>query len=603
MADYRDKAAKALEPANSERIRKWRREFCKPFTAEQIAELQALSDRVDEMWAAQTEQLARDHCETEDTLPVWGQPAPAKERRTTNSWKDRIRAQGIFSEGTRTASPYRRLKLVMDYWCALWFWPIEAANQLPDRDTFLNEIALVLTGSVYQPGLGPNQTADLFGEEYAEHAAEIAKRISNEIGMLDIDRLNQQLPRLKLVDEIARLHRFHHWELAFSDLFYGDASDTRVRGGFDLVLGNPPWVKIEWEERGILGDYNPILVLRKHSAAQVSSLRTDAFTRYLSLYSAWLSELANSVTTQAFLSAKQNYPLLEGQRTNLYKCFLPQAWMIGRETGVAGFVHPEGVYDDPNGGSFREALYSRLRVHFQYRNELHLFPTVHNQITYSINIYAKSSKQPKFHHISNLYIPSTVDACFNNDGSGTVPGLKDSSNNWNTSGHANRIISVDKHNLATLAILYDYPGTPPLQARLPVLHSRELLLVLEKFAAQSRRLDDLSGEIYVTQHWNETNAQRNGIIKRETRFATEAREVVLSSPGLFVGNPMYKTPRRICETNRAYDVVDLTNIPDDYFPRTNYIPSRNIVEYINLTPQVPWADIAEYTPKRVNEYY
>ena len=185
MANYRDKAAKALEPANMELIGKWRKDFCKPFTAEQVAEMEALSDRVDGLWAAHTEQIARDHRETEDTLPVWGQLAPARERRTTNTWKDRIRAQGIFSEGTRTASPYRRLKLVMDYWCALWLWPIEAADRLPDREAFLNEITLVLTGSVYQPDLGPNQTADLFGTEYAEHAADIARRISNEIGMLD----------------------------------------------------------------------------------------------------------------------------------------------------------------------------------------------------------------------------------------------------------------------------------------------------------------------------------------------------------------------------------------------------------------------------------
>ena len=78
--------------------------------------------------------------------------------------------RGVFSEGTRTASHYRHLKLAMDYWCALWFWPIDRADGLPKRDEFLNEIALVLTGSVFQPGLGPNQTADLFGDEYAEHA-------------------------------------------------------------------------------------------------------------------------------------------------------------------------------------------------------------------------------------------------------------------------------------------------------------------------------------------------------------------------------------------------------------------------------------------------
>ena len=410
MADYREKAAKALEPANMERIREWRKDFCKPFTVEQIAELEALSDRADELWAAHTEQLARDHRETEDTIPVWGQPAPTRERRTTNTWKDRIRAKGIFSEGTRTASRYRRLKLVMDYWCALWFWPIEAAGRLPDREAFLNEIALVLTGSVYQPDLGPNQTVDLFGAEYAEHAADIARRISNEIGMLDLDRLFEQFPRFKFVDDLARRHRFHHWELAFADLFFGDASDGRVRGGFDLVLGNPPWVKVRWEEIGVLGDYNPEFILRGYSASDLAKLRDEAIRRYEELRESWLAELEQAEATQAFLGARQNYPLLSGQQTNLYKCFLPQAWMIGNEQGVAGFLHPEGVYDAPSGGAFRVALYRRLRAHFQFQNEKNLFSEVDHHTLFSINVYGESNSSPAFSHIANLYAPTPTSA-------------------------------------------------------------------------------------------------------------------------------------------------------------------------------------------------
>ena len=76
---------------------------------------------MDELWTLHTEQLAGDRRETEDTVPVWGRAQPQRPRRTANDWKESIRKQGVFSEGTRTVSPYRRLKLVMDYWCALWF--------------------------------------------------------------------------------------------------------------------------------------------------------------------------------------------------------------------------------------------------------------------------------------------------------------------------------------------------------------------------------------------------------------------------------------------------------------------------------------------------
>ena len=603
MADYRDKAAMALESANMERTEKWQKEFCKPFTTEQVAELEALSDRVDELWGAHTEQLARDHRETEDTLPVWGQPAPARERRTSNTWKDRIRAQGIFSEGTRTASPYRRLKLVMDYWCALWFWPIEAAGWLPDRETFLNEIALVLTGSVYQPDLGPNQTADLFGEEYAEHAADIARRISNELGMLDLDRLFEQFPRLKFVDELARRHRFHHWELAFADQFYGVGSDGRVHGGFDLVLGNPPWVRVRWEEGGVLGDYNPLFVLRGHSAAEISGLRGDAFERNADLRSAWLTELEGAEATQTYLGARQNYPLLAGQQTNLYKCFVPQAWMITSEAGVAGFLHPESVYDDPKGGAFRSALYSRLRAHFQFQNEKRLFAEVDHHTLFSVNVYGGTAPDPAFLHIANLFTPATVDACLDHDGSGPVPGIKDDANDWNTAGHAHRVVEMNADALASFATLYDVPGTPPLMARLPALHARTLLAVLRKLAAHPKRLGDLRDEFHVTAHWHETMAQREGTIRKETRFPEHPAELVLSGPHFFVANPLSKTPRRECTQNSHYDVLDLTTLSEDYLPRTNYMAECSPAEYERRTPRVSWREVGEDEPRRVTEYY
>ena len=66
-----------------------------------------------------------------------------------------------------------------------------------------------------------------------------------------------------------------------------------------------------------------------------------------------MEDVEDSEATQAFLNAMQNYPSLAKQQTNLFKCFLPQAWMIGNGSGVAGFLHPEGIYADPKGGTFR----------------------------------------------------------------------------------------------------------------------------------------------------------------------------------------------------------------------------------------------------------
>ena len=104
--------------------------------------------------------------------------------------------------GTRTVGPYRRLKLVMGLLvCALVLAHLRSGTTAEQgRVSERNQPRI--EGSIFQPDLGPNQTRELFGQEYAEHADEIAKRITNEIGMLDLDRLFELFPRLKFVDQM-----------------------------------------------------------------------------------------------------------------------------------------------------------------------------------------------------------------------------------------------------------------------------------------------------------------------------------------------------------------------------------------------------------------
>lgn len=625
MAKYQDPVARTLYRDAFARLRSWRRAFCRPLENGEIGLLQEYSGLVDALWAQHAAELARDRARTEDSLPVWGQ-AEAASYRTSTRDKDRIRATGIFNEGSPVASAYRRLKLVMDYWCALWYWPLDAVNELPDRDTFWMEIGLLLRANVVETrgqmelGLGlpsdangmakgegpplalaPEVQSALPGMELQLPLTEdvTTRDITDRLGRLHIEKLYTHFPRLKRVQEIAEARRFFHWELCFADIY-------ARRGGFDLILGNPPWIKIEWQEAGVLSDANPLFALRNFSATQLSREREAAFARYPPLQDAWRSELEESEATQAFLNAVQNYPELRGMQTNLYKCFLPVAWRNGSPQGVAGFLHPEGVYDDPNGGEFRMRLYPRLRAHFQFQNELMLFADVDHHAKFSINIYGPLDYQDggvNFAHIANLYTPSTVDACFGHDGGGVVFGIKNDSGEWEIRGHGSRIVLVNVEALGTFARLYDAPGTPPYQARLPALHAHELLAVLEKFAAQPKRLGDLQGAYVSLEMWHETNAQRDGTIRRDTRFPKDPGEWVLSGPHFFVANPFYKTPRRECTQNSHYDVLDLTELPDDYLPRTNYVPACDPQEYVARTPRVPWVEEGAEAPKPVTGYY
>ena len=125
--------------------------------------------------------------------------------------------------------------------------------------------------------------------------------------------------------------------------------------GFNLVIGNPPWIKIEWNEGGILGERYPLFTIRGLSATEKSQRRIQAFREIKGLQEDWLNELEEAEGTQCSLNALQNYPLLKGMKANLYKCFLPLGWRLANPNGIIGFLHPEGPYDDPK-GEFRRPL-------------------------------------------------------------------------------------------------------------------------------------------------------------------------------------------------------------------------------------------------------
>ncbi len=587
MANYGDKVIKRLAGKEIAAIKEWRKNFIKPFGKGQIRQLLKLSEAVDRLFERHVKDLRRIRSLTTDSIHIFGQPKSERDTApTTTEKKDRILNQQLYSKDVRNSSPYRRLKLAMDYWCALWFWPIEKAHFLPSREEFFLDLSLILEGNVLDVGGDEHGQLSMLPDTMPR---QLALKMVDEFGFVNVDKLCRENPRLRTVMDLYERYRFLHWELEFADIF-------AERGGFDLVLGNPPWIKVEWNEGGVMSDKEPLFVLKKYSASRLAALRDEVMEKY-NLKSDYLAAYEEADATQNFLNAYQNYSLLKGVQTNLYKCFLPQAWMIGREGGVSAFLHPEGIYDDPKGGRFREEVYPRLRYHFQFQNQLILFPIGHRE-RYSINIY-KNEVTNCFVTVANLFHPSTVYACFAHDGRGPVPGIKNDDNKWDMRGHKDRIIQVSGKELKLFARLYDAEGTPPLQARLPALHSRQLISVLEKFAAQPRRLGDLKGEYFSTVMWDETNAvKRDGTIRRETCFPEQPSELILSGPHFFVGTPFYKTPRAVCTEKAHYDVLDLTELPDDYLPRTNYVPAVDPAEYRRRTPKVPWGD-----RKPVTEFY
>ena len=583
MASYKDKVVKSLKKEEIASIDTWRKEFIKPYTQTEVKALLSLSLAIDKLWQEQTRHLDDMKKKTTDTLHVWGQ-AKAKKQETNIEYKDTVFMQEKLSADVKSSSPYMRLKTVMDYWCALWFWPIDKAELLPTRAEYLKDISLLVEK---QSNVMMDLDKNLFSETIDET---IRQEQMSELGFIDVAEQIAKSPRLQVVQEVSKKQKFLHWELEFADVF-------AKKGGFDLILGNPPWLLVRWEENGIMGEANPLFDIRSadYKSKDLDNLREQTFEKYPNLKKEYIQEYETSSSSQNFLGSKVNYPFIDG-KTNLYKCFLPIGWKIANNHGVSGFLHPEGVYDDPKGGKLRSEIYKRLKYHFQFRNALLLFSEVHTSRKFSINIYTNFSRKISFTSISNLYLPKVIEGSLAHNGHGIVGGLKDEKNNWNVTSHKNRIIAIDNTILNLYAFLYDKEGTLATEARLPVVHAIELLSVLEKISQYPNTINKINGNYLSTFMLDETQSQKNGLLKKNTSFVNSEQQLVVSGAQFFVGNLLLRTPKKVCTQNSHYDVIDLTNIQDHYLPRTNYLPQEH------FNNQVPTVYFDNQT-KKITEYY
>ena len=636
MAITLDKVVKGIVGDEvDERLKKWKKAFALPDKKRQYENydrtwkrLSTLSESIDKIWRSAAEDIAALDERTRDDVAYFGHEPKAnaisdlktKDRQLSTELSRDEYGNIDYSKSLGSVSDYFRLKTILDLWCSLWFWPLDKTERLPTWADFEAAVR-VLTRSDFDNieqleldlggGTGPaTQNADgragsplpAANLRLTSAGLELEKEFKQNPTLGNLYKL---FPFIETSEAIAERHHFLHWELEFAPVF-------KNRGGFDLIIGNPPWVKVQWEEAGILSEYDPHIAIRSISASDTMALRKGVFENHASALQAYLQEFTDTVGTKSFLNAENNYPALHGVQTNLYKFFLPLAFRIANVNGVAGYLHPEGVYDDPAGGKLREDVYRRLRLHVQFQNELYLFEDVYSRMCYSINILGEVRETTSFTTIAKLLHPSTLidslalasgveDGGFNHnerkDGitvkDNALPLERTDDDKWNLRGHQDRVVQVDDATLRLFASLYDEPGTPPRQARLPALYTRQFLSpILERFANAQKVFGDI--DFGTSLCWHEANAQKDGTIVRRTSFADSAEDVVYSGPQFFVGNPVSKTPRPNCKSKGDYDSIDFLVTGEEYRSRTNYQRAISKDAYTDKMPSWKDARIAVY---------
>lgn len=501
----------------------------------------------------------------------------------------------------RKNSPYMKVKKVMDYWCSLFFWEFEDAAELPTRQQYWDDIERMLDvdtvkGAKYLfSNAGKDGQEDLFAPKQgqfvfdsAEEESEIKAKTLNELlndeakhqeGVLKLGEGISEVDRFSIVERLADRYHFFHPMLEFLEVFW-------LRDGFDIICGNPPWLKLEFNDADIVAEKFPEVAVRRMAAPDVRKKLDEYFKKdeehhvqgSLFLKDIYVDEEKENVGSTAFMNAHCNYPLLVGQQTNLYKCVLENGFSLLSDKGFMGLLHPETVYDDPKGQPLRKEMYHRLAYHFQYQNAFNLFEIGHRE-KYSSNIYGSYKDEICFENINNLFHPSTVDACFAHDGHGVCGGIK-IDDTWNTTGHRDRIVRFTEPELRVLSAAFEN-GADWETTKLVSIHAKDIMDVLQKFSEFPNHVENFCSN--TTVDLDETGAVNDGIIERKTFYPDiDAYEMVYNGPQIFVGNPSYKTPRSSCVNKADFDTIDLQNIDDEYIARSNYKPCLPLSEYKSL---------------------
>jgi hypothetical protein len=538
----------------------------KKWSEADIAAAKAISIAIDGLWARYARDRAAALRTTACTASVW--PTPPDSEEALRPGPTLEMQEDIRRTLEKTSGAFQRLRLIMDTWCAFYFWPIARTGELPTRDAWLAGLKILCGVDV-----GSAEARAMLAVRLGLEADLEAMFAAAQGELPDVEQLCQAMPCLLVGREAAGRQHFHHWSLIFTELLGPAVEGLPTPRGIDLMAGNPPWIKVGWNDAPLLCEFEPALGVSGAKSAALNRARPDllkAQARRLEYRAVF--EQGEGVS--AFLNDRALYPHLAGVQTNLYKNFIEKSWdLLGRE-GVAGLIHPEGVFDDPKGGVFREAYYRRLKGHYQFNNELSLFRDVHHVTAFSINVFGGTRGDVMFAGAFNLYHPGTLDLCRTPASLGArLPGIKSDAGKWETTGHPDRLIQITEADLQKLAALFEDETTTPVQARLPQIHGRPILSVLEKIGRAKPRLGSLAGEYFSTEMFHEANSQRDGIItryERPTHQPNSADDLVLSGPLIHIARPWNKSPQTTCTQSSHYDDVDLAEVADSYLPRAVY---------------------------------
>ncbi|MGY1763048.1 class I SAM-dependent DNA methyltransferase [Geodermatophilus sp. SYSU D00779] len=548
--------AKQYAPEARERLRAWQKDVRTPPSKPDQARLVSLARRVEKLWQLTLRRLTIAESEIRRHVDVWG----AKDLPEATGAVSREQIEAVLND---PEGAYRRLRRVMDAWCALWFWPLTDRRtpdgqriHPPSWQDWLGALESILGVEAKAP-TGKRFTVGQIGFSDQTSWEELAQAEEMELsfaGARSRKWTTERFPWLQVIEEIAAQQGFFHWELDFTPVF--------ARGGFDLQVGNPPWVRPRWDESAALAEEDPWWQLATKPAEATKKARRSRNLAQAEVLDRFLDERVQVAGISEHLGSPVDRPVLTGLQPDLYRCFMDRAWRSLSSTGIAGLIHPESHFTEAGANALRRETYQRLRRHWRLHNNTFQFPEIGHKKTFGFHIYG-NPKPVGFLHAAWIFGPQVIDRSLKHDGSGPPPGLRDENDAWDLRPHAERIIHVTETVLSGWAALLDEPGTPAIEARMLYPANRASSVVLEKLAT-APRLGEVGFEW--TRGWEEDQDRKRGIFEGSVSTPDNWGSIIFQGPHLTVATPLFQQP----SSSGKMEPIDLASIGPDFIPRTNY---------------------------------
>jgi hypothetical protein len=558
-----EKSIRELVPDEVKNLKDWRRKARAKPTKKQVDALVDMGRRVERLWKLAARRLEIAESQIRRDLPVW----ELQETPSTVSLSERlVSREEIEASLADPNGAYQRLRRVMDAWCALWFWPLtEADIAPPTNEEWYDAIQGLLGVDKHKSAKNEQQLQLTDGVDWDQLGVMEQVEWASS-GAQDVESVKSNHPWLEICERTSNQQGFFHWELDFSPIF--------DRGGFDLQVGNPPWVRPRSDQEALLAEGDPWWQLATKPTQAEKSERRALTVELDGIKSLLIDGTTDMTAVSESLQWVGAYPALAGLQPDTYRCFMEQVWRHGSPHGVSALIHPESHFTDERAAVLRGATYVRLLRHWQFINELKLFEVHHNQ-TYGVHVYGRPGPA-RFQAANCLYHPDTVVRSFSHDGSGPEPGIKDDNGDWDLRPHRNRIINVNEETLSRWRDLLEPAGTPFLQTKSFYPVNRAVSAALESLVGRERvgslGLDFSSG-------WHETADRKAGFFEVEWGEPRDWNDVILQGPHIHVNVPFYKSPNEAMANNQDWSRVDLETLSSNAIPVTGYKPQGDRKKY------------------------